>query len=72
MTIYTFSQARQNFASVLEKARKEGQVVIKRKDGSFFLIKPLSPAESPLDVEGVNLALSRDEIVSAVREARKR
>jgi PHD/YefM family antitoxin component YafN of YafNO toxin-antitoxin module len=38
MRVYTFSEARQNFASLLEKAEKEGVVLIKRKDGSLFRV----------------------------------
>ena len=72
MTTYTFSQARQNFASVLEQARKEGEVMIKRRDGSMFIIKPISKSKSPLDVKGVDLDLSKDEIVDIVREIRER
>jgi len=72
MTTYTFSQARQNFASVLEKAKAEGQALIKRKDGSLFIIKPVRRRSSPLDVRGVDLGLSAREIVEIVREARQR
>lgn len=36
MTVFTYSQARQNFAAVLDRAAKEGKVQIKRKDGSVF------------------------------------
>ncbi len=72
MTIYTFSEARQKLSSVLEKARIEGEVLIKRRDGSMFVIKPLSKAGSPLDVTGVDLALSAKEIVDVVREIRER
>ncbi len=72
MTIYTFSEARQKFASVLEKAKVEGKVLIKRKDGSVFLIKPLSRKGSSLDVEGVDLKLSADEIIDIIREVRER
>jgi len=57
MTIYTFSEARQKFASVLEKARSEGKVLIKRKDGSVFVIQPISNKESPLNVKGIDLGL---------------
>ena len=32
MTVYTFSEARQNFAALLEKTRKEGTVLIKREE----------------------------------------
>jgi PHD/YefM family antitoxin component YafN of YafNO toxin-antitoxin module len=72
MTIYTFSEARQKFASVLEKARSEGKVLIKRKDGSVFIIQPVSNMESPLNVKGIDLGLSASEIVDIVREVRKR
>lgn len=72
MTIYTFSEARQNFASILEKAKLDGRVLIKRKDGSLFAIQPVFKKESPLDVEGINLGLTSSEIVAAVREVRER
>jgi prevent-host-death family protein len=72
MTNYTFSEARQKFASVLEKARSEGKVLIKRKDGSVFVIQPVSNRESPLNVKGIDLGLSASEVVDIVREVRKR
>jgi hypothetical protein len=72
MTVYTFSEARQNFASILEKAKTEGQVLIKRKDGSLFAIQPVPKQESPLDVEGIDVGLSAAEIVDIVREIRER
>jgi len=72
MTTYTFSQARQHFASLLEKAKEEGQALIKRKDGSLFVVKPVKRASSPLNVEGVSLGLTAREIVGLVREGRER
>ena len=72
MTTYTFSEARQKFAAVLAKAKSEGKVLVKRKDGSVFLIQPVPKTESPLDVDGVDLGLSADEIVQIVREVRER
>ncbi len=72
MTVYTYSEARQNSASILEQARKVGEVLIKRKDGTVFVIKPIAKNESPLDVKGVDLKMSRDEIVDVVREIRQR
>jgi len=72
MTTYTFSQARQNFATVLNQALKEGKVLIKRKDGSSFIIKPIKKTKSPLDVEGIDLGLTNEEIVDAIREIRER
>ena len=72
MTTYTFSEARQKFAAVLEKAKSEGRVLVKRKDGSAFMIEPVLKPESPLDVEGVDLGITADEIVKILREVRRR
>ena len=71
MDVYTFSEARQNLSSLLKQASQEGSVRIKRRDGQSFLITPEKPQTSPLDVEGINLNLSKDEIVEFIREGRK-
>ena len=72
MTIYTFSEARQKLSSVLEEAEREGAVRIKRRDGSEFEIAPIRRQGSPLDVQGVDLGLTAEEIVSVLREVRRR
>ena len=72
MKVYTFSEARQNFATVLENAQKEGAVRITRRDGRAFTIQPVQESKSPLEVKGVKLKLNRNEIVAAVRESRER
>lgn len=72
MTVYTFSEARQNFASILEKAKTEGRVLIRRKDGSVFAIQPVAKKESPLDVEGIDIQITSSEIVDILREIRER
>jgi antitoxin Phd len=72
MNIYTFSEARQKLATVLDEAQRKGAVRIKRRDGSEFEIAPVRSKASPLDVQGVDLGLSLEEIVAAVRETRTR
>ncbi len=72
MRVYTYSEARQNFASLLETAQKDGAVRIRRKDGSSFVVQPESTGASPLDIEGVDLGVTTDEIVDMVREGRGR
>lgn len=72
MKVYTFSEARQNFAAVLDKAQKEGAVRIARRDGRIYTIQLAHEPSSPLDVKPVRLKLSRSEIVQAVRESRER
>ena len=39
MIVYTYSEARQSLATLLDKAAQEGEVRIKRKDGQVFVIR---------------------------------
>ena len=72
MTVFTYSQARQNFAAVLDRAAEEGEVLIKRRDGSVFKLRPEKPNLSPLEVEGIRTKVSTREIVRTVRESRRK
>jgi len=69
--VYTYTEARQNLASLLEKAIREGEVRVRRRDGQIFIIVPETTSGSPLDVEGVDLDLTKDEIVEFIQEGRK-
>ncbi len=72
MKVYTYSQARQQLANILDQARNEGEVRVKRRDGQEFVIKPVTRGHSPLDIEGIDGLLSAEEIVAVVREGRER
>ena len=72
MRVYTFSEARQKLASVLEQASKDGKVKIKRRDGRNYTVKPEASSQSPLDVQGIDVGISASEIVEFVREGRER
>jgi len=72
MRAYTYSEARQNLASLLEIAQRDGSVRIRRKDGRSFVLQPESTAASPLDVEGVDIGVESAEIVEMIREGRER
>jgi hypothetical protein len=71
MEVYTYSEARQSFASVLDKAAQEGEVRVKRKDGQVFVIRPVDSDDSPLNVEGIDLGLTVDEILEFIQEGRR-
>lgn len=71
MIVYTYSEARQKLARLLEQVLKEGEVRIKRKDGQIFVIKPESKQGSPFDVPGINLGLSATEIIQYLSEGRR-
>mgnify|MGYP001580623737 CR=1 FL=1 len=72
MKVYTYSEARKRFARLLDEAREGGEVRIKRRDGSEFLVRPVRAGGSPLDVPGVESGLGRGEILAALRESRER
>lgn len=72
MREYTFTEARQHFASLLEEAKREGVVCIKKRDGEAYYLRPVVPKQSPLDVEGVDLNLDAQEIIDLVRAGRER
>ena len=72
MRVYTYSEARQNLASLLEIAQRDGAVRIRRRDGRCYVVQAEPAARSPLDVEGVDLDVTTDEIVNLIREGRER
>ena len=72
MNVYTYTEARQNLATLLDKALREGEVLIRRKDGQVFVLKPQLRPDSVLDVEGVDLNLSASEIVGFIHEGRRK
>ena len=72
MNVYTYSEARQNLASLLDQAAREGEVRIRRKDGQIFVIKVQPKTESPLEVKGIDLGISKQEILDAIDEGRKK
>jgi antitoxin (DNA-binding transcriptional repressor) of toxin-antitoxin stability system len=71
MKTYTYSEARQQFASLLDRARREGRVQIRRRDGQVFVLSPTKPERSPLDVPGVRARLPRGEVMRWLRGERE-
>ena len=74
MKSYTFSEARQNFATLLDQAQRDGAVRIQRRDGTSFVLVPEQATTSPLDVAGIIPAqpVSRDDILTSVDDGRQR
>ena len=72
MQVYTYSEARQKLAFVLEQAEDTGKVLIKRKDGRTFALVPERNATSPLDVPSIKAKITTQEIVDIIREGRER
>ncbi len=74
MKSYTFSEARQKFATVLEQARRDGAVRIQRRDGQSFVVLPEQSSMSPLDIGGIQpeQSITRDDILSSIQDGRQR
>ena len=72
MQVYTYSEARQKLAKVLEQPESTGKVLIRRKDGRTFALVPEKIASSPLDVPTITANITTQEIVDIIREARER
>jgi len=74
--MYTVSQIQKQLTELLQKALQEGRVQFKSKDGQIFEIRPLTLAKtskaSPLDVKGIKLSITTNDILQAVRESRQR
>ncbi|MBU4273581.1 MAG: type II toxin-antitoxin system Phd/YefM family antitoxin [Planctomycetes bacterium] len=70
MNVYTYSEARQKLAGVLDTAEATGKVLIRRKDGSTFALTPEHEQKSPLDVPAVKVDISTRELISLVRKER--
>ena len=72
MLVYTYSEARQKLAVVLEQAENTGKVIIRRKDGRTFALTPEKIATSPLNVPSIKADITSEEIVDIIREGRER
>lgn len=71
MKVFTYSQARQALAKVLDAARKE-PVLISRRGGDMFVVTYAKATKSPFDVPGVRAKAATADILDAVRASRAR
>ena len=69
MKVYTYSEARQRFSTVLDIAKLE-DVIIKRRGGETFKIVFTKSPKSPFDVAGIKTKATTKDIFNAVKESR--
>mgnify|MGYP006289552641 FL=1 len=72
MQVYTYSEARQKLAMILDQAENTGKVIIRRKDGRTFALVPEKNVSSPLDVPTIKAKITTQEVVDIIREGRER
>lgn len=71
MKVYTYSEARQKLAKVLDLARTE-EIMIKKRSGEIFSVVYQRKLHSPFDVKGVTTSVTKQEILDAVDVTRSR
>lgn len=71
MKVYTYSQARQKLAEVLDIAKRE-VVLIKRRAGDSYTIHYQRGAESPFAVKPVKTRATTSDILAAIEAGRAR
>jgi antitoxin Phd len=71
MNTYTFTEAREKLASLLDQAARDGEVRIRRRDGKVFVIRLQKRLDSPLNVKGLDLKLTRKDILASIIEGRR-
>ena len=71
MKVYTYSEARQRFAEILNIAREE-EVVIQRRGGETFTIAFKKASRSPFAIHGIKTKASTEDILQAIRDSRER
>ena len=70
MKVYTYSEARQRLSELLDYAEKE-EVLIRRRDGSTYVIVPKRMPASPFEIPGIRTKASTQDILRAIRESRE-
>ncbi len=71
MLVVTYSEARKTFASILDKAKEEGAVIIKRADGSMFRLSPEHSTISPFEGIATDIHLEPGALKSALEDSRR-
>jgi len=76
MKIFNYSEARQNFSTVLNTALKE-DVIIARKDGSKFKLVSVSQdrknEKSPFEgIEGIKTNVTMNDILESIKDGREK
>ncbi|MBM4311991.1 MAG: type II toxin-antitoxin system Phd/YefM family antitoxin [Deltaproteobacteria bacterium] len=71
MKVYTYSEARQHFAEILNIAREE-EVIIQRRGGEVFTIACKKKPRSPFAIPGIKTKATTKDILRAVKDSRER
>ena len=72
MIVFTYSEARQKLAKLLDEVNEGEKVLIKRKDGTFYSVEKAEMKQPSDQWPGVVTGISRTQLIDAVREGREK
>jgi hypothetical protein len=72
MSVYSYAEACQNFAKLLNEAKNSNDVIIKTNSGELFNLQLISKKNLLNNLTNANIGLSREEILSYIKEIRER
>ncbi|OQX26553.1 MAG: hypothetical protein BWK80_09890 [Desulfobacteraceae bacterium IS3] len=72
MPVYTYIDACQNLDKLMDEARQRSEVIIKTRNGDLFTLRFVPKKKLLSDLPDNDIALTRDEIISYIREVRER
>ena len=72
MPVYSHADVCNNLSRLLDEAKNNEEVIIKSRTGELFVIQLASQKGSAHKLPKLDFGLTRDEIVSYVREVRER
>jgi len=72
MPVYTYIDACQNLDKLMDEARQRSEVIIKTRNGDLFTLRFVPKKKMLSDLPDNDIALTRDEIISYIREVRER
>lgn len=71
MLVVTYSEVKQNSASILDKSKNNGAVLVKHADGSVFRISPEVSESSPFAGIKTLFDIRHDDIMQSLKETRE-
>lgn len=72
MPIYNYADICDSFTDLFDKAKENTEVIVKRENGELYLITLVRKKGAAYNLPETDLGLSRNEIVSFIRETRER
>ncbi len=72
MSVYSYTDAAQQFDHLLDEATSKHEVIIQRPNGDIFLLRLVSRSELKDSLPKLGINLSRQEIIECIREVRER